>query len=150
MTKNLSNQMYWQGWTTVGLSSLSASLAIAGAIIPKSGPASSASSSLNSRLGANDGIGDGFSNVMKTITQKLSDNDFLRTTCKTTSKFFNGVTPAADVWYRSTTTEIESKRSLIQTVNLQDGQAKKSTFDQQVQQAQQAAQRLLESKSKGG
>jgi hypothetical protein len=151
-TKDLNNQMFWQGWTTIGLTSLSGSFAIAGAIITKASPTgdTNAASSLNSRLGANDGIANGFSNAMKAITQKLSDNDFLRSTCKTTSKFFNGVSPAADAWYRSTTTEIESKRSLLERVNLQDGQTKKSMFDQQVQQAQQAALRLLESKSKGG
>jgi hypothetical protein len=150
MTKNLNNQMVWQGWATVGLSSLSASLAILGTVIPKAGPAGSTNSTgLNSRLGANDGITDWFSNSMKTILQKLADNDFLRTTCKTTAKFFNGVAPASDVWFRSTTTDIESKRSLIQTVNLQDGQTKKSTFEAQVQQVQQATSRLLDSKSKG-
>lgn len=148
-TKNLTNQMYWQGWATVGLTSLSASLAIAGALIPKAGPAGNTNSQANSRLGANDGITDWFSNSLKTISQKLSDNDFLRTTCKTASKTFNGVVPASEVWFRGKTTDIEGKRTLIQQL-MQDGQTKKSMCDTQVQQAQQAALRVLESKSKGG
>lgn len=150
MTKDLNHQMHWQGWATLGLTSLSASLAVAGALIPKTGPAGSNAPTFNSRLGANDGISDGFSTMLKSIGQKLSDNDFLRTTCKTSSKFFNGVSPAADIWFRSTTTDIESKRQLIDRVNLQDGQAKKSMFDQQAQLAQTAVQRILESRSKGG
>ncbi len=152
MTNNLKNQMNWQGWTILGLTSLSASLAIAGAFIPKAGPAGSTASppaAANSRLGAN-GIADGFSNAMKAIQEKLSNNDFLRTTCKTTSKFFDGVTPVAQVWSSGKTTEIETKRTLLERVNLQDGQAKKSTFEQAAQQAQQAATRLLDSKAKGG
>lgn len=149
-TNDLTNQMNWQGWTTIGLTSLSASLAIAGALIPKSSSAAPNTPNLNPRLGANDGITDGFSSAMKAITQKLSDHDFLRTTCKTTSKFFNGVGSAADVWYRSSNTATETKRSLLERINIQDGQSKKSIFDQQVQQAQTAALRLLEAKSKGG
>lgn len=144
-TNDLTNQMHWQGRTTIVLSSLSASLAIAGALIPKSDPAGN-TPTVNSRLAANGGINDS----LKEITKKLTDNDFLRTTCKTTSKFFNGVTPAADAWYRGITTEIESKKALLERVNLQDGQGKKSSLDQQVQQAQQAITRLLDSKAKGG
>jgi hypothetical protein len=144
-TKSLTHQMHWHGWTTLGLTSLSASLAIAGALIPKGGPANTPAP--DSRLGANGGIPD----ALKAITDKLSDNDFLRTTCKTTSKFFNdGVTPAANVWHSSTTTDKQSKLTLLERINLQDGQSKKSDVDQKVQQAQQAALRLSEIKSRGG
>ncbi len=149
-TTNLTNQMHWQGWTTVGLTTLGASLSIAGALLPKTATdAASGASSLNVRLNAQD-FGDQAQEAIRWIGSKLADNDFLRSTCKTSARFINGITPATDVWFRSTTTEIESKRSLLQSVNLQDGQTKKSIFDQQVQQAQTAVLRILESKSKGG
>lgn len=141
-TNDLQSQMNWQGYTVLGLTSLSASLAIGGALIPKAAPAAN-TPAVDPRLNTNAGIA-------SAITQKLSDHKFLRTTCKTASKFFNGVVPVADAWYRGTTTELESKKTLLQTVNVQDGQSKKSMFDQQAQQAQQAALRLLESKAKGG
>jgi len=150
-TRDFNNQMNWQGWTTLGLTSFSASLAIAGALIPpKASPTAPSNAPADPRLSTNAGINDGFSKTMKAIGDKLADNDFLRTTCKTTSKFFGGLTNVSDPWFRSKTTDIESKRTLLQQVNLQDGQSKKSTFDQNASQAQQAALRILESKTKGG
>jgi hypothetical protein len=149
MTKDLVGELNWQGWSTLCLTSLSASFAIAGALIPKGGAANGNAPTLDPRLAAHDGPSNAFSNALKAITQKLGDNDFLRTTCKTTSKFFGGVSQPVEVWFRGTTTDIESRRGLIERVNIQDGQAKKSQFDQNVQTAQQAASRLLDSKSKG-
>lgn len=149
ITQDLTNQMNWQGWTTIALTSLNASCSIAGACFPKAAD-NAAAQAVNPRLGAHDGITDGFSNIMKTITQKLSDNNFLRTTCKTASKTFDGLGNASSIWFRSSETKLEGNKALIQSVNLQDGQAKKSQMDQQVQMAQQAVSRLLDSKSKGG
>jgi hypothetical protein len=148
LTNDYTKQMNWQGWTTIALTGIGASLAVAGTFFPKNA-ANAATPPASPRLGAHNGITDGFSNMMKTITQKLSDNDFLRTTCKTSAKAFNGVNDAANSWFKSTQTKLESARSLIQSVNLQDGQAKKSTMDQQVQLAQQAISRLIDAKSKG-
>lgn len=144
-TNELTNQMNWQGWTTIGLTSLGVSLAIAGALIPKSAPAGNAPT-VDSRLGANAGANDSVKDIMK----KLTDNDFLRTTCKTTSKFFNGVAPAADVLFRGTTTEIESKKKIYESINIPREQSTESSLQQQIQSAQQAVTRLLDSKAKGG
>ncbi|MGC1878428.1 MAG: hypothetical protein WA347_09000 [Rhabdochlamydiaceae bacterium] len=151
-SKNLSDQMFWQGCAILGLSTISASLAIAGELVPKSGPAAANTPTLDRRLNTNDGITDGFSNAMKAISQKLSDNDFLRTTCKTASHFFGegGLSRVVQTGFQSTTTKIEAAKSLLMSCNISDGQGKKSMFDQQVNQAHQAALRLLESKSKGG
>lgn len=150
-TKDLNNQMNWQGWTTLGLTSFSASLAIAGALIPpKASPAAASNAPADPRLSTNAGINDGFSKTMKAIGDKLADNDFLRTTCKTTSKFFGGLTNVSDPWFKSTTTDIESKRTLLERVNIPNAQGGKTTVDENVSKAQQAALRLLESKSKGG
>ncbi len=148
MTNDLTKQMNWQGWTTVALTSISGTLAVAGNFFPKSG-ANAATPPVSPRGGAHDGITDGFSNMLKTITQKLSDNDFLRSTCKTVSKAFGSFENVANVWFRGSQTKLESDRSLMERVNLQDGQAKKSTMDQQVQLAQQAISRLIDAKSKG-
>jgi ankyrin repeat protein len=150
-TRDLNNQQNLQGWTILGLTSLSASLAIAGALIPpKATPAAASNAPTDPRLSTNAGINDGFSKTMKAIGDKLADNDFLSTTCKTTSKFFDGVTPAAKIWFDSKTTDIESKRTLLERVNIPNAQGNKSTLDQNVSQAQQAALRILESKTKGG
>lgn len=150
-TNHLVHQMHWQAWTTIGLTTLNTSLSIAGALIPKtmtSDPQASANS-LNLRLNARN-FSDKTQETLKWLGEKLSNNDFLRSTCKTSAKFINGVTPACDLWFRSAITETESKRALLERVNVQDGQAKKTIFDQQIQQAQSAVLRILESKSKGG
>ena len=146
-TNDLTNQMNWQARTAIGLTSIAASLAITGAIIPKSAPATgNNATTVDSRLGANAGIND----TVKDIMKKLTDNDFLRSTCKTTSKFFNGVTPAADVWFRGTTTEIEAKKKIYESINIPREQSTESSLQQQIQLAHQAITRLLDSRTKGG
>lgn len=150
-TDSLQNQMQWQGWTTVALTSIGASLAIAGALIPKTVPnAASATPSVDVRLSANAGLSDSVTDTLSWLGSRLGDNDFLRSTCKTSSKFFNGLGTASEVWYRGTTTQIEAKRSLLERVNLQEGQKAKSEADQAVQQAQSAISRILDSKARGG
>lgn len=139
-SQDLASQMNWQGWTTIGLTSLSAGLAVAGTLIPTGG----APTTTDIRSEANG------TNLLSGILEKLKDNDFLRSTCKTASKFFNGVSPAADVWFRSSTTELESARGLLERVDISDGQTKKGIFDQNAQLANSALSRLLESKAKGG
>ncbi len=141
MTESLNSQMQWQGWTTIALNSVSASLAVAGALIPKAG----AAPALDPRLGVADGISDPLSSILKT----LSNNDFLRTTSKTASKFFGGVAPAADIWHRSKTTKIEADRELTR-MGFQEAQGEKSRFDQAATRAQEAVQSVLNQKARGG
>lgn len=146
-SQDLSQQMNWQGWTVLGLAVSSGVLGIAGAALPKAGPDAAPA---NFRLAANDGITDPVTDAIRAIGNKLSDTEFLKEACKSSSQFFTSVGPVADSWFRSTTTEIESKRSLLDRINIQDGQNKKSMFDQQAQLAQSAVQRILEAKQKGG
>ncbi len=144
-TKNLQKQMEWQGYTTLTLTSFGASLAVAGALIPKASPG--AEQLPNMRMNANAGMSDPLSNILK----KLSDDQFLRTTCKTTSKFFTeGLNRFSESWFSSTRTDIEGKRSLIERVSLQEAQGMRGQTDSNVQTAQTAVLRILDSKSKGG
>lgn len=146
MTNNLQSQQNWQAWTVIGLSSVGASLAIVGALIPKGSDA--ASNALNNpRLSANDGIRDAASKALKWIESCLKDNNFLKTTCKSASQFFNGITPAANIWYQGKTTGIESKRELVRLC-FQEEQQEKSRFTQDSERAQQAALSILQAKSK--
>src|SRR3990172_2222345 len=64
MTESLNSQMQWQGWATIALSSVSASLAVAGALIPKAG----AAPALDPRLSVADGISDPLSSILKTLS----------------------------------------------------------------------------------
>ena len=148
LTNDYTNQLNWQGRLTIALTLFNGTFMVAGNFFPKN-TGNAATTAVSPRLGAHDGITDGFSNLLKTITQKLSNNDFLRSACKSASKICDGLGDASKVWFNSTQTKLESARSLIQSVNLQDGQAKKSTMDQQVQLAQQAISRLIDAKSKG-
>jgi hypothetical protein len=143
-TNNIYDQMQWQAWTTVGLTTLSASMAIAGTLIPKG---TSPSTPLDQRLGANNGIGDTVSNTLKWISEKLGDNDFLRTTCKTTSKFFSSVGPAADALYGGARTKLEASKQLLQTC-YQEGQQQKGLFGSETRKAQDAMLSIIQSKSR--
>jgi hypothetical protein len=151
-TDSSCTQMQWQGVAVVALTFLSGSLAVFGALYPKNTPnaPSAASPAVDVRLNANAGLGDSASDWFRWFGEKMNDNDFLRSTCKTASKTFSGITPAVDAYFRSTTTEIEAKRSLLERINIQDAQQQKSTLSQLSQQAQQAIQRILDSKTKGG
>lgn len=146
-TKDLSQQMNWQGWTVLTLAVSSGVLGIAGAAMPKAGPDAAPA---NFRLAANDGITDPISDAIKAIGAKLSDTELLKAACQSTSQFFTSLGPVANSWFDSMKTEIESKRSLLDRINIQDGQSKKSMFDSQAQAAQTAVQRILESRAKGG
>ena len=141
-SNNLSSQMKWNGYTTLALTGISASLAVAGACIPKT---NGATPNLDPRGTANAGSAEMFAQINKL----LSDNEFLRTSCKTSAKFFKGVAPAADAFHRSGQTKTESLRNMIQQY-MQSGQQGKSNCDTQIQQAMTAILRILDSKSKGG
>lgn len=143
---NISSQMQWQCWGVVSLSALSATLAVAGSLIPK-GPDSAALPLNNPRLGANDGIGDGISNALKFIDEKLKDSEFLRSSCKTASKFFGDLSEPAQIWSKSQTTQLESKKELIQTY-FREGQGEKSGLNQEMKKAQESALSILQSKSR--
>lgn len=147
LTINYDNQMRWQAGTTFALAIGSATFAIFGELIPKTAsPAGGTSNPApDPRLGAN-----AASDAIKKIMEKLGDHEFLRSTCKTASEFSKNMMTPADILFKSLTTEIESKRTIIQTVNMSDTQGKKSTFDAIVQQVHQAFQRLMEAKSRGG
>ncbi|MBS0604341.1 MAG: hypothetical protein JSS60_04795 [Verrucomicrobia bacterium] len=147
MTDKLYGQMQWQAWSVVALSSVGASLAIAGSLFPKG--ASAANPLSNTRLGANDGISDPVSKALTAIGDKLRDSEFMRSTCKTAAKTFNGISPAANVWWQSQTTDSESKRELYRLC-FQEGQQEKGTFSQETRRAQESALSILQSKSKGG
>lgn len=148
-TKELEHEMRWQGKAAVGLASLSFALAITGTFIPKPTNALPPLGAPVSRLNAN-GLGDQFNVAMGWITSKLQDKRFLSTTCKSGSSFFDKMTGPANTFQQAKITDIESKRNLLERFNLQDGQSKKSMFENQVQMAQQAASRILDSKAKGG
>jgi hypothetical protein len=146
LTDDLYGQMQWQAWSVVGISAVGASLAVVGSLIPKG--ADPAAALNNPRLGANDGIGDTVSNTLKWIGEQLKNNDFLKTTCKSAAKFFNGIAPAADTWFRSQTTKLEANRELMR-VCFQEGQQEKNSFSQETRKAQDTALNILQSKSKG-
>jgi predicted secreted protein len=146
MTQSLHDQKQWQGWTTIGLSAFNGSLAIAGACIPKTGVDATAN---QTRLNANDGPSDAFSNAIKAITDKLKDNEFLRTTCKTSAKFIHNITPAVDSFYGAKQTDMEAKRQLFQ-LGFQEAGQEKTRCDQASRQAQETALSILQSKAKGG
>lgn len=148
MTQSLYTQMQWQGWSVVALSSLSASLAVVGSLIPKG--ADPASTTLNNpRLGANDGISDPISNTLKWIGEQLKNNDFLRTNCKTAAKFFNGVTQPTNIFFESQKTKLEANREIIRLC-FQEGQQEKSVFSNEGRRAQEQALSILQSKAKAG
>lgn len=132
-TQTLTNQTRWQAFSILALTTLGASLAIAGALIPRTVVPGGAPPP-----------------PLTTLAQKLTDNDFLKTTCKTASKFFNGITGPTEAVSRSLITKTEADRSLLERINMQNGQAGKSTMDQAMSQAWQAVQRLLDTKAKGG
>lgn len=148
-TDNLQNQMYWQAGTVFAVGALGASLAVVGSLIPKG--ADPASSTLDgSRLGANNGAGDAISDALKSIGEKLKDNEFLRQTCKTGAKLFNGVGEnVVSTYHRSKTTKLEADRELIQ-ICMREGQQEKSVFDQEIRRAQDSALQILQSKAKSG
>jgi hypothetical protein len=139
--------MGWQAWSVVGISGLSASLAVAGALIPKGAdPASSALS--DQRLSANDSIGDTVSNALKKIGEKLGDNKFLRSTCKTASTFFGpNFTSAVNTGFESQKTQFDAKRELMR-VCFQEGQNEKNIFSQEMRKAQELSLSILQAKGK--
>ncbi len=149
MTGSIHNQMQWQAWSVVGLSAVGASLAVVGSLIPKGGANPTSTALSNPRLGANDGINDAFSNTMKWLGDQLRNNDLLRSTSKSAGKFFNGVAPAANVWYQGQTTSLQAKQELMR-VCFQDANQDKRGFSQEVNQVQQTALSILQAKSKGG
>src|SRR5262245_17554304 len=80
ITNNLSSQMVWQSRTIVGLSLLGASLAVAGTLLPKGS--------------------DDYASLP--FAEKLQNNEFLRSTCKTAAEtFFPKFTDAAKIGYDS-------------------------------------------------
>jgi predicted secreted protein len=146
ITEKTCNQMQWQGWFFIGLSGLSASLAVTGALIPKGAGAGSNTLS-DQRLNANDSIGDTVSNALKKIGEKLGDNKFLRSTCKTAAQFFGGITTPVNTLFDSQKTQFEAKRELMR-VCFQEGQNEKNIFSQETRKAQESALNILQSKSK--
>lgn len=150
-TKSLQNQMQWQGYATLGLTAIGASLSIAGALIPKAAtPNAPAAPQLDVRMNANAGMSDPLSDAAKWLGDRLHDNDFLRSTCKTSAKAFTGFNNVSDVWFRSSSTDLEARRNLIERVSLQEAQGMRGQADSNVQTAQTAVLRILDSKSKGG
>lgn len=149
MTNDLQSQMQWQAGTVFALTSISASLAVVGSLMPK-GAGAAASTTLNDpRLGANDGIGDAISNALKFIGDKLKDSEFLRTSCKTTGKFFDGLSKPVELLFQSRSTQLDAKRELMK-MSFQEGQQEKSAFDQEIRRAQDSALSILQSKAKSG
>lgn len=141
-TEDLSAQMNWQGWTTVGLTTFSATFAIAGAMLPQATGTAPQLSPFDPNAP--------FQSGLRIIGQKLQDHDFLRATCKTAAKTFHGVTPAADTWGRAKTAKTEADRTLLERVTLQNSKQGQDTCTSQMQQAQNLAQSILQSKAKGG
>jgi hypothetical protein len=147
-TKNLSEQMKWQGWTVMGISAFSGSLAIVGSLIPKASSATPVLS--NPRLGAHDGISNGVSKILKSIGSKLGDNEFLRSTCITSSKFFGeGLSSFVQGGYQSKITGMQSKIELLKTVCIQNDQQGTNFSTQQRNQIEQTVLSILQSKAKG-
>ncbi len=151
MTKDFTDQQRWKGWSIIGFSGISATCAVIGAALPKTGtPAGSNPAAQNPRLGANDGISDGISKAMKSVTDKFSDTEFLSSMCKTASEFSHSIgQSAASIWFDGTIGDIEAKRKLVQDVNLPDIQSNKSLHNQKVSQAHEVALSLIHAKSKG-
>lgn len=148
MTNDLQSQMQWQAGAVFAVSTLGASLAVVGALIPKGADAASTALS-DSRLSANDGIGDSISNALKSIGEKLKDSEFLRSTCKTSAKFFNGIGQPVNLLFQSKITQLEAKTKLIE-VCFREGQQEKSVFDQEIRRTQDAAQSIMQAKAKSG
>ncbi len=149
-TKLLQNQLTWQGRTILCLTVISASLAIAGVLIPKAGATSPAARAADVRMTAN-GARDIFSKQLKWLGERLKDNDFLRETCKAGSTLFgDGLLRFTDVSYRSKTTLTEAERTKIQQILLSDGQGGKSNCSALIQQLNQAALNIIQSKARAG
>ena len=145
VTNDLSKQMNWQGWATIGMTSFNAAFSIAGTFFPKVA-GNTNTPAANPRLGAHDGITDGFSNAMKAITQKLSDNDFLRSSCKTAAKGLTGFQGASDVWFRAAQTKLESERTQYQSIQMQDNQQTKGSLTTTMDMVQNAWSRIIQAK----
>lgn len=140
-TSNVSNQMKWQAKLTLGLASFAALFAVAGTLIPK---ADGTTTPLSSRLNAS-----GAQDVIKSILDKCKDNEFLRSTSKTVAKFLNGISPAVDTYCRSQTTELESKRDVLRSINIQKGQEKQSEIVGLSREVQQALSRIFDTTANG-
>jgi hypothetical protein len=140
LTDGMCNQMKWQGWSVVGLTTLGATFAVVGAAIPK---ADAAASVANPRLNANAGLSD----VFKTIGDKLKDNDFLKSACQTASQAFNGVSSVPNVWYGSKTTGLQAKADLAK-MGFQNAQQERSGFNQETNKAQEKALSILQAKAR--
>lgn len=127
MTSNVQEQMQWRAYSVVGLSLLAGSLGIAGACIPATGTPASA----DSRLAANEGVSDALSSFAKAVGDKLKDNEFLSSTCKTVSQSFQqGFIPAANTWHESKTIGMEAKREWLRHCFNQANQEKGTAASQ--------------------
>lgn len=119
-TQDISKQMRWQGWTTLCLTSLSASFAVAGSLFSKS------AEQLPARF-----------------LDKLKSSEFLRQTCRTAAKTFGGLSGPADSWFRSRTTVDEGRRSIVQ-VAMQEIQGGKGQLSSQSSTINQTMQSILQ------
>ncbi|MBS0620612.1 MAG: hypothetical protein JSS61_04035 [Verrucomicrobia bacterium] len=127
MTNDLSNQQRWQAWSTLCLTGLGASLAVTGTLITKGDPAK----------------------IPADIWEKLRDNEFLRQTCETSSKLFNGLQAPVDSFYRSHATGLEARRQNLQQIVISGIQSARGQLSSCSQEVNMAASRLLEAKARG-
>jgi len=140
-TTNVSNQMRHQGRLIFGMNCASAGFAMLGALLTPQTPSNRTTNpSVNVRLNAQDGLKD----LIHSFANKLRDNEFLSSTCKTSSQFFSGLTPVVQSSSQAVITEGETKRSLLKEMQIQQGQAGKSYCDGQTQQINSLALNLLQ------
>jgi hypothetical protein len=142
-TNDVNNQARWQAGTVMCLTLFSASFRIAGKCFSKA--ETPVTTGLDLRQAANGAC----DNVLKAISQKLSDHDFLRETTKVCAKIADGAIQPANLIFQSRSGTTEAKSNLLEKVIVPEGQSKKSAFLQEMQQANAAVIRFLESKSKG-
>lgn len=142
LTDDLSSQKSNQGTTTLVLTGLSGSLGIAGALFAKTTPAGTPP--LDPRAATNAGFQDSIGQAFKWIGDKLQDNEFLSSTCKTVSQTLQSGTSVSDAWFMAGQTKTQAAQTLVERVGISEGQAGKSQADQQAQQVQNAALRILE------
>ena len=129
MTEGLHHQKTWQGRSALSLTTLSASLAILGSLLPAAGTA-------------------GHHSRLKDIIDQVGGSEFLRTTAKTTAEFFHGVVPVSDVWFQGRSTTQEAARSLTQQV-FQEEQRVADAYISTAKEIQQMASSILQASARG-
>ncbi|MBS0653724.1 MAG: hypothetical protein JSR39_09425 [Verrucomicrobia bacterium] len=132
--------MRLQAGATLATAFLAGSAGIASGFFPKG----AASPTLNLEVGNSP-----IEALFKSIAEKLTDNDFMRTTLKTAAKTIPNASDGFKTLIQGSVTEDESKRSILSQVRFQAAQEGQNSAQAAIDKANQLANSIIEKKGRG-